>query len=70
MSLVPDVDELFDVLLGHRAEASDAAVEGLVEWEGFLSANPTCPQRGSLRGETQNVLLPLKLVVRFFCPWS
>ena len=33
LCLVPDVDGLFDVLLGDRVAAEDAAVEGLMEFE-------------------------------------
>ena len=31
LCLVPDVDDLLDVLLGDRDEAENAAVEGLLE---------------------------------------
>ena len=36
LCLVPDVDDLSDILLGNRVEADDAAVEGLVELEVLL----------------------------------
>ena len=51
-------DDLFDVLLGDRVEADDAAVEGLVKLKVFLLRTPPCPQRRSRRGEASNVCKP------------
>ena len=36
LCLVPDVDDLSDVILGNRVEADDTAEEGLVELEVLL----------------------------------